>query len=257
MSSTTRTDVIVVGAGLAGLTAARTLAAAGREVTVLEARDRVGGRTENGSFSDGQWIELGGQWIGATQNRIYELVTTLGLKTFPVYNDGQLVLQLLGKRSLMGSERTATPKLNPFALLDLGHGIARFGKLAASVDLDRPWRTPRAASLDGQTFRTWINRTLHTRAGRSYFRIFCEAVFAADPANLSALHALFYAKSGDDMETLLAVADGGATGPHRRRVRTDQRTDGSGTRRPDRSGLARARHPCRVWRRGGRHPRWD
>jgi monoamine oxidase len=156
MSSTTRPDVIVVGAGLAGLSAARTLAAAGCGVTVLEARDRVGGRTENGTFSDGQWIELGGQWIGTTQNRMYELAAALGLETFPVYNDGQLVLQLLGTRSLMGSEKTATPKLNPFALADLAHGIARFGRLSASVDLNRPWRTPRAASLDGQTFRTWI-----------------------------------------------------------------------------------------------------
>ena len=208
MSSTTRTDVIVVGAGLAGLSAARTVAAAGRGVTVLEARDRVGGRTENGTFSDGQWIELGGQWIGATQNRMYELVAALGLRTFPVYNDGQLVLQLLGKQSLMGSEKTATPKLSPFALLDLALGIARFGRLSASVDANRPWRTPRAGSLDGQTFRTWINRTLRTRAGRAYFRIFCEAVFAADPADLSLLHALFYAKSGVDMETLMAVAEG-------------------------------------------------
>ena len=71
-------DVVVVGAGLSGLAAARSLAAEGRSVVVVEARDRVGGRTEGGTLSDGQWIELGGQWIGPTQDRMYELVAELG-----------------------------------------------------------------------------------------------------------------------------------------------------------------------------------
>ena len=67
-------SVIVVGAGLSGLAAARRLVAAGHDVLVLEGRDRVGGRTEGGHLADGTPIELGGQWIGPTQNRMYELV---------------------------------------------------------------------------------------------------------------------------------------------------------------------------------------
>lgn len=202
-------DVIVVGAGLAGLAAARAIAASNRTVTVLEARSRVGGRTENATFSDGQWIEVGGQWIGPTQDRMYELVEELGLGTFPLFNEGKLLLQLLGKRGTMGSQKGAIPKLGPFALVDLAQGLAKFNRLAASVPLERPWETPNAAFLDGQTFRTWIDRTLKTQAGRAYFQIFCEAVFSADPADTSLLHTLFYSKSGTDMETLMAV-DGGA-----------------------------------------------
>jgi monoamine oxidase len=200
--------VIVVGAGLGGLAAARRLVALGHEVMVLEARDRVGGRTEGGTTADGTQIELGGQWVGPGQTRMYELIDELGLETFPTWNEGQLVVQLGGSRSQMGSARGAVPKLNPFALADLGQGLARFTKLAAQIPLDEPWRAARAAELDGQTFETWIRRNLKTPTGRAYFRVACEAVFSAESRDLSALHALFYAHSGTDLETLLSVDRG-------------------------------------------------
>jgi len=204
----THTDVIVVGAGLAGLSAARALVAAGRAVAVLEARDRVGGRTENGQLADGQYIEVGGQWLGPTQDRMYELVAELGLETFPTYNDDSLVLSLLGKRGTMKSTKGAVPKLNPFALADLGLGLARWNKLASRIDLDAPWRSPNAEMLDGQTFRTWVDRNLRTRAGKAYFQVACEAVFSADPNDISLLHALFYSRSGGFLEMLLATDRG-------------------------------------------------
>ena len=201
-------QVIVVGAGLAGLAAARHLTSHGTEVTVLEARSRVGGRTEGGATADGTPVELGGQWIGPTQTRMYDLVTELGLETFPTYNEGQLVVQLGGRTSRMGSQRGAVPKLNPMALADLGQGLARFTKLASQVPLDRPWAHERAARLDGETFETWIRRNLRTPTGRAYFRVACEAVFSAEATDLSTLHALFYAHSGTDLETLLSVDRG-------------------------------------------------
>ena len=80
-------SVVVVGAGLSGLSAARRLAAEGVEVVVLEARDRVGGRTEGHVLDDGTPLELGGQWIGPTQNRMYALVEELGLEHFRTHND--------------------------------------------------------------------------------------------------------------------------------------------------------------------------
>ena len=201
-------DVIVVGAGLAGLAAARALVWGGRTVHVLEARGRVGGRTANGATADGQWIELGGQWIGPSQDRMYALAEEFGLGVVPTYNEGETLIQLGGKLTRMGTTKGAIPKLNPFALADLAQGLARFRRLSQRVDLDRPWLTPNAPMLDTLTFATWIRRNLHTTAGRHYFAVACEAVFAAGAGDMSLLHAAFYAKSGVDLETLMAVDRG-------------------------------------------------
>jgi len=200
--------IIVVGAGLAGLTAARRLLAGGAEVEVFEARPRVGGRTEGGQTADGVPVELGGQWIGPTQNRMYSLVSELGLETFPTYNEGEHVIFLGGKTSRMSSRRGAVPKLSPFVLADLFQGLTRFTRRANRVPLDEPWNAPRAAQLDGETFETWILRNLRTEVGRSYFRIVAEAVFSAQSTDFSALHALFYAHSGTDLEGLISVDRG-------------------------------------------------
>jgi monoamine oxidase len=76
------------------------------------------------------------------------------------------------------------------------------------TDLQRPWLTPDAEVLDAQTWESWIRRNLRTKAGRAYFRVACEAVWAAEASDVSLLHALFYAHSNADLETLLAVDRG-------------------------------------------------
>ena len=103
-------DVLVVGAGLAGLIAARDLAAAGQSVLVLEARDRVGGRIVNEDIGDGKIVEMGGQWAGPTQDKLYELAKSLEIATFPTYDTGRKVLHFNGKR---GTYTGAIPHLNP------------------------------------------------------------------------------------------------------------------------------------------------
>ena len=140
---------------------------------------------------------------------MYELVKELGLETFRTWNDeGALLLDLLGKQSRMKPNKSAVSAMSPFALADLAQGMLRFGRLAARTDLERPWLTPGAEVLDGQTWESWIRRNLRTRAGRAYFHIACEAVWAAEASDVSLLHALFYTRSNADLETLLAVDRG-------------------------------------------------
>jgi monoamine oxidase len=202
-------NVVVVGAGLAGLAAARRLVALRHDVTVIEARERVGGRTEGLVLDDGTPIEMGGQWLGEGHSRMYELVDEFNLSTFRTWNDeGQLLVDLRGKRSRMKAHKGAVPRISPFALADLTQGLLRFERLAKRTDVERPWRTPNAAVLDGQTWETWIRRNLRTGAGRAYFHVACEAVWAAEASEVSLLHALFYTHSNADLETLVAVDRG-------------------------------------------------
>src|SRR6266566_4207462 len=194
---------------LGGLAAARRLVARGHEVTVVEARERVGGRTEGLVLDDGTPLELGGQWLGEGHSRMYELAGELGLATFRTWNDeGLLLLDLQGRQSRMKPHKGAVPRISPFAVADLAQGLMRFTRLAARTDLQRPWLTPGAEVLDGQTWESWIRRNLRTKAGRAYFHVACEAVWAAEASDVSLLHALFYAHSNADLETLIAVDRG-------------------------------------------------
>jgi monoamine oxidase len=199
------TDVCVVGAGIAGLIAARDVAAAGREVVVLEARDRVGGRVRNGELGDGTVVELGGQWIGPTQHRMAKLVAELGLETFPTYNQGEHILRFGGQNKRY---RGSIPKISPLVLVDMGRAQSRFDRLAEQVPLEMPWTATRAESWDSRTFETWIRRNMATRGARELFRLFSEGVFAADAADFSLLHALFYTHSGGGVDILAGVRGG-------------------------------------------------
>lgn len=198
--------MVVVGAGLAGLMAARTIVAAGREVVVLEARDRVGGRTLNHTFEDGRVIEVGGQWIGPTQDRMYALVAELGLATFPTYNEGEHLLRFGDKQ---GRYRGTIPRISPVVLADMAQAQTRFDKLARQVPLDAPWTALKAKDWDSQTFETWIRHNAATPKARELLRLYAAAVFAAEACDFSLLHALFYTHSGGGVD-LLAGTHGGA-----------------------------------------------
>jgi monoamine oxidase len=199
-------DCVVVGAGLAGLSAARALVAAGRSVLVLEARDRVGGRTLNAEIGDGKVVEVGGQWVGPTQHRVMALVRELGLETFPTHATGDNLVEYQGR---LKRYRGAIPRINPLILADVGQAQARLDRMARQVPLDAPWTAPKAREWDQQTAWTWLRRNTRTAGARALIQIGIEGVWAAHPGDLSLLHLLFYIHSAGGFDTLIST-EGGA-----------------------------------------------
>jgi monoamine oxidase len=188
-----RADVVVVGAGLAGLAAASAVAAAGKSVLLIEARRRVGGRTLNHPLKDGGVVEIGGQWVGPTQDRLLAAAKDVGVPTYKTYNDGDNVYYSHG--SLM--RYASTGPLGPIPPDALGApeafvAIQQLNSMATGVPREAPWTAARAAEYDGQTFETWKLANVHSPGGRNLLDLGIEAVWAAEPRDVSLLHVLFY-----------------------------------------------------------------
>jgi monoamine oxidase len=200
-----RVDVVVVGAGFAGLAAARQLKKAGRSLAVLEARDRVGGRILNVPISRREVAEIGGQWVGPSQDRVLSLIDQLGLETFPTYVQGESVYY----RS--GSHQTYTGTIPPAggaALVELANVIGSLDSMAQEITLDAPWDAPRAAEWDAQTFETWKLANTSTDEARVLVDLAIESVFAAEPGDLSLLGVVFYIRSAGSFSHLIDTAGG-------------------------------------------------
>jgi monoamine oxidase len=148
------TDVAVLGAGLAGLSAARDLVRAGADVVVLEARDRIGGRVEAVTLPDGRTVQMGGEVVGATHHSYLELVAELGLTIEPSYvADPGEVSWGLDEGAFVGD---AMPWMTDAERADLDRVEALFGQLAVGVDPADPWSHPDAERLDRLSLGAWL-----------------------------------------------------------------------------------------------------
>ena len=203
-------DVVVIGAGLAGLTAAHRLTTAGASVVVVEARGRVGGRVLTTQLDD-LTVDLGGTWVGPGQDRIAALLDELGVSTFPTHDHGDdlLVLRRHGGRVMRRRAAGRVPPLAAPAVLDLVRVQTALDRMARQVPLDRPWTAPRARSRDAQTLESWLQRNALTRDARRLVRLLlAQAVLTTEAENVSLLHVLFYLHAGGGFETLMSTTGG-------------------------------------------------
>ncbi|WP_411077603.1 flavin monoamine oxidase family protein [Streptomyces sp. cmx-10-25] len=197
-----RCDVAVIGAGLAGLTAAVDLVDRGHRVVVLEARDRVGGRTAGQTLADGHTIEMGGQWLGPTQDAVLALCDTYGLKTYPQYGAGDHVFSWNGEVRRYGRGET---RLAPESAAEFFRTKTELEEMAATLDLDAPWAASNAAEWDAITLHSHLRQATQDEGALALWQFVVPGIFAAEPSEMSLLHFLFYTASGGTLDMLLGL----------------------------------------------------
>jgi monoamine oxidase len=197
-------DVIVVGAGVAGLTTALDLGEGGRSVLVLEARDRVGGRTWSGVL-EGAEVDWGGEWIGSGQPRVYGLVKRLGLRTFPTFDTGRKILEMRGKISTYSG---TIPWMAPWKLVQMQVAIWTLDAWARRLDPAEPWTHPRAARWDETTLDAMRRTIMWSADARAAMDAAMRTIFGAEAGELSLLHTLAYVRQAGSLEKLISTEGG-------------------------------------------------
>lgn len=199
-------DVCVVGAGYAGLTAARRLSQGGASVAVLEARDRVGGRIWTQPLSDGTPVDRGGAWLAPQHDAIFGLAGEVGVSTYKTW--------VKGAHLLIGEDRTRRytgliPKISPLAVLTIALAQYKVDRMAKRVPLDAPWTAKRAAEWDTMTVGAYLERTgIRTRIGRDLFEMAVRGLFTGDLYDTSFLHMLFLTHAHRNLNTLFSIEGG-------------------------------------------------
>jgi monoamine oxidase len=200
-------DVCVVGAGYAGLTAARRLSQNAKSVVVLEARDRVGGRIWTHHLPDGSPVDRGGAWLAPKHDAIFGLAREVGVSTYKTW--------VKGAHLLIDGDRTRRykglmPKISPLAVATLALAQAKLNRMAKRVPLEAPWTAKRAAEWDLRTVARWLERALIRKGiGRDLFETAVRGLMTGDLNDVSLLHLLFLARAHGGIDTLFSI-EGGA-----------------------------------------------
>src|ERR1700709_2325202 len=198
MTVPAKADVVVVGAGFAGLSAARDLVRLGHDVLVLEGRGRVGGRSATTTIA-GVPVDLGGTFVGPTQDAVIGLAAELGCKTAPTHNHGKNLIRWRGK---VRSYRSTIPKLSILELLDVSRFQWRFERLGKQVPLGSPWTVPTAHRLDQQTLDGWLRSVHAGKSTRDLMAIVARVTWGCEPDEVSMLHAAHHVKAAGGLGPL-------------------------------------------------------
>jgi monoamine oxidase len=201
-----KADVCVVGAGFAGLAAAYRLKQAGANVIVLEARNRVGGRSFSVKMKDGTFVDFGGQWVGSTQSRFYDMIKEMGAETYPSPGADLLTWQ----RGILNTDDHHRIKDEADATFPGGelveHAKKAIDDIAGKIDREAPWTHPDAARLDAITFAEWLRQNVEHESARRFVATEVASVPSASPEEISMLHLCWLIRACDGLTELFGDA---------------------------------------------------
>ena len=195
----------VVGAGFAGLTAALRLKQAGESVALLEARDRVGGRTFTEVSDDGVWIDRGGAWIGPGQNRIKALMTEYGVPSYKQYSDGKAMMVLDGKQHRYSG--TVPLTMTPWVSANLGAVFLELGQMCKSIPLEAPWEAKNAQKWDQITLAKWLAGNTVSKAAHDLLETAIAGCYTSAASEVSMLFVAYQMASGGGPGFVLGIKD--------------------------------------------------
>lgn len=209
MTQPETTQVVIIGAGLSGLSAAKLLTDRGVDVRVLEARGRVGGRTHTVKDPEYGWVDLGGSYVGATQNYILRLARELGMKLYSVY-DGQRSIHLSkDRRDVYETQWPRFSWRNALAAQEVNHIMDMMDTMMLEIPLDRPWDAPKANDWDNMTLLEFFDDHCKTREAQEFMKANCQSNVSSDPSQISLLWYLLYLRSTGGTTKIWNVANGG------------------------------------------------
>src|ERR1700752_5355613 len=198
-------DYCVIGAGFAGLSAALRLKQAGRSVALLEARDRVGGRTFTQVREDGTWIDRGGAWIGPGQDAIYRLMNEFGVPSYKQYVDGEAMMFVDGKKYRY--KGTIPLSMSPWAVANIGAGFLELTQMCKSIPVEAPWEAPKAQKWDQLSWAAWLDRNTLSKPAHELLESAVAGLYTSAASEVSLLFVLYQMASAGGPSFLLGVKD--------------------------------------------------
>ncbi|KIX02807.1 uncharacterized protein Z518_08750 [Rhinocladiella mackenziei CBS 650.93] len=190
-------DVVVVGAGLSGLKAAYDVQKAGLSCIVVEARDRVGGKTWSvDPLGEGKFLDVGAAWVNDTnQGAIYALAKSLGLELVVQNTVGNVIQEDLGG-GLGLFEYGGTPErmAEPKGVENLVYIRERAETVCQQLDIHDPVGT--GGHLDRMTLEEWCMAEIKSETALASVKLWTRAMLGLEPSEMSALYFLNYCKSG-------------------------------------------------------------
>ncbi|WP_280491286.1 flavin monoamine oxidase family protein [Nocardia asiatica] len=201
----TDVDFCVIGGGFAGLTAALRLKQMGRSVALLEARDRLGGRTFTEVRDDGSWIDRGGAWIGPGQDRIHALMTEFGVRSYKQYTDGEAMMVVDGKQHRYTG--TIPWTMSPWAAMNLGAVFLELGHMCKSVPLEAPWAAKKADKWDQVSLAHWLESNILSKPAHDLLETAIAGCYTSAASEVSLLFVLYQMASGGGPSFVLGIKD--------------------------------------------------